>query len=264
MSNIRINEIKKEDKKAFKRFIILVIIALIAGVFTGFISGNLKDILGENIPILLISTLEKITPFASLVLSLLIIIMSKIIYVNARKEYDLFKKVNDNEDIIDRIEGNLSILLLITSINTIIGFFFFGIASILSTFYSINGGISIIKVLCSFIGFILCLISSILIQKNVINLEKEINPLLKGSIYDTNFSKKWIESCDEAIKLGIFKSAYKAYRCVSITCIILWVFCIIGHDLWNFGVMPMVMVTIIWLVQTISYSIESIKYNKRK
>lgn len=85
-----------------------------------------------------------------------------------------------------------------------------------------------------------------------------------GSIYDTNFSKKWVDSCDEAIKLGIFKSAYKAYTCVSTTCIILWIFCVIGYDLWNFGVMPMVIVTIIWLVQTISYSIESIKYNKRK
>lgn len=264
MNRSSINEIKKEDKKAFKGFIIFVIIALIAGVFTGFISGNLKEILGENIPILLISILEKITPFASLLLSLLIIIISKIIYGNARKEYDLSKKVNDNEDIIDRIEGNLSILLLITSINTIIGFFFFGIVSMLLPFDDINGSISVIKVLCSFIGFILCLISSILIQKNIINLEKEINPLLKGSIYDTNFSKKWVESCDEAIKLGIFKNAYKAYRCVSTTCIILWVFCVIGNDLWNFGVMPMVMVTIIWLVQTISYSIESIKHNKSK
>ncbi|MBD7915079.1 DUF3169 family protein [Clostridium sp. Sa3CUN1] len=259
MSNTNINEIKKEDKKAFKGFIILIIIALIAGFFTGFISGNLKEILGESVPILLISILEKITPFVSIVLSLIIIIISKIIYANTRKKYDLFKKSNDNEDIVDKIEGNLSILLLITSINTIVGFFFFGVASVLSTFYSRSGDISIIRVFCSFIGFILCLISSILIQKNVINLEKEINPLLKGSIYDINFSKKWVESCDEAIKLGIFKSAYKAYKCVSITCIILWIFCVIGHDLWNFGVMPMVMVTIIWLVQTISYSIESIK-----
>ena len=177
MNRSSINEIKKDDKKAFKGFIILVIIALIAGVLTGFISGYLKELLGENIPILLISIVEKIIPFASLILSLLIIIISKIIYGNARREYDLYKKVNDNEDIIDRIEGNLSNLLVITSINTIIGFFFFGMASILKPFDDINGGLSVIKVLCSFIGFILCLISSILIQKNVINLEKEIKGL---------------------------------------------------------------------------------------
>ena len=89
-----------------------------------------------------------------------------------------------------------------------------------------------------------------------------MNPLLKGSIYDMNFSKKWIDSCDESIKLGIFKSAYKAYVSVSKTCIILWVFCIIGNVLWNFGIMPIVIVTIIWLVQTISYCLESIKYSK--
>ena len=62
--------------------------------------------------------------------------------------------------------------------------------------------------------------SSTLIQKKIVNLEKEINPLLKGSVYDFKFSEKWLDSCDEQRKLGIFKSAYKAYKSVSITCVI--------------------------------------------
>jgi hypothetical protein len=111
---------------------------------------------------------------------------------------------------------------------------------------------------------ILCVTSSILIQKKIVDLQKEINPLLKGSIYDMNFSKKWLDSCDESIKLGIYKSSYKAYKSVSRTCMILCLFCIVGHDLWDFGIMPMVIVIIIWLVQTISYCIESIKYSKVK
>ena len=86
--------------------------------------------------------------------------------------------------------------------------------------------------------------------------------MLKGSIYDVKFSKKWFDSCDEAIKLGIYKSAYKAYISVSTTCVILWVICVIGYDIWDFGIAPMVIVTIIWLVQTISYCVESIKQSK--
>lgn len=112
------------------------------------------------------------------------------------------------------------------------------------------------------IGFVLCNASSILIQNKIINFEKEINPLLQGSVYDLKFTEKWVNSCDESIQLSIYKSAYKAYTSVSTTCIILWVFCIIGYALWNLGIMPMVI--IVWLVQTISYCIESIKCSKTK
>lgn len=152
--------------------------------------------------------------------------------------------------------------MLLNSINTILGFFFFGIGVMILPFDSVDGGYSVIKILCFSIGFILCFTSSTLIQKNIFNLEKEINPLLKGSVYDIKFAQKWLDSCDEAIKLGLFKSAYKAYKSVSITCAILWIVCIIGYDLWDFGIVPMVIVIIIWLVQTISYCIESIKQSK--
>ena len=57
----------------------------------------------------------------------------------------------------------------------------------------------------------------------------------------------------------------KAYTTVTDTCLILWVICIIGYGLWDFGVVPMVMVTIIWLVNTITYFIKkSIKSSKVK
>lgn len=264
MNNNGVDAIKKEDKKAFKGFISLMIISAIIGCFLGGMSKNLKQVFGENISNLLVNILQEITPFASLIISILIIIISKIIYSNSRKKYNLWKQINEDDDTIDKIEENLAYVLMLTSINTILGFFFIGVGMSLLPFNNINGNVNFIKIMCLIIGFILCFVSSILIQKNIINLEKEINPLLKGSIYDKNFSKKWLDSCDESIRLGIFKSSYKAYTSVTTTCIILWVACIIGYDLWDFGVMPMVMITIIWLVQTISYYMESIKSSKAK
>lgn len=91
------------------------------------------------------------------------------------------------------------------------------------------------------------------------NLKKEINPLLKGNIYDVNFAKKWVDSCDESLKFKIFKSAYKSFISVNFTCKILWIFCILGYSLFGFGITPLLIVTIIWLVQMISYYIEDIK-----
>ena len=260
MNDNHVNEIKKEDKKAFKKFAIIIAISGIVGGIFGAMSISLKEVLGDSVPSLLMNIFEGITPFASIVLSVLVIIVHQIIYSNSRKQYDLWEASNEEDDeIIDKIEAKLSYIMLFTAVNNILGFFFFGIGGMLLPFSKVNGDLSIVKAVCFIIGFIICITSSILIQKKIVNFEKEINPLLKGSVYDAKFTQKWLDSCDEAIKLGIYKSAFKAYMSVSITCVILWVFCIIGYVLWNFGIMPMVIVIIIWLVQTISYCIESIK-----
>ena len=262
MNKSHVDEIKKEDKKAFKGYVLVVVVSAILGGIFGFMSVHLKETIGESVPSLLRSIFEVITPFASIVLSILVIIVNKIVYTKSRKEYDLWSKTNEDDNTIDKIEEKLSYIMLLASVNTILGFFFFGIGIMILPFDNSDGGLSIIKVLCLFIGLVLCIASSTLIQKNIVNLEKEINPLLKGSVYDIKFAQKWIDSCDEAIKLGIYKSAYKAYKSVSTTCAILWIVCIIGYDLWDFGIVPMVIVIIIWLVQTISYCIESIKQSK--
>ena len=264
MNDNRVEEIKREDKKAFKRFAIIMVISAIVGGIIGGSSVYLKEMVGESVPTLLMNIFEVITPYASLVLTIITIIVSMIIYNKSRKGFELWSKTKEDDDTIDKIEEKLSYILLFTSVNLILGFFFFGLGGMLLPFNNVQGNFSTVKANLFLVGFILCIVSSILIQNKIVNLEKEINPLLKGSVYDVKFSKKWIDSCDEAIKLGIYKSAFKAYTTVTTTCIILWLICIIGYSLWDFGVVPMVMVTIIWLVQTITYCIESIKSSKVK
>ena len=262
MNSNRVKEIKKEDKKAFKSFIIIMIISAIAGGILGGMSIYFKDSLSENLPDFIMNILEAITPFASVVLSLLVIITSSIVYKKLTKELKIWNE-SDEEDMIDKIEEKLSYILLLSSVNLIMGFFFFGVGFALpSDYLDLNG--DIVKRILFFVGFVLCVLSSILIQKKFVNLEKEINPMLKGSVYDTKFSEKWIDSCDEAIKMSIYKSSYKAYRAVTNTCLILWLVCVLGYNVWDFGIMPLFIVTTIWLVQTVAYCLESIKNSKKR
>lgn len=264
MSDNRISEIKKEDKKAFKGYLAIMVLGGIAGALFSQVSGNLKEVLGTNLVHFLMNILEQIAPYATIVLSIVVIIVSRVVYAKSRKGYDLWKDTMEDDDTIDKIEENLSYVLLAVSVNMILGFFFLGAGFKLIIFDDINSDLDIVKTIVLLIGFILCVASSTLIQKKIVNLEKEINPLLKGSVYDTKFAKKWIDSCDESIKLDIYKSSYKSYTSVSATCAILWILCIVGFELWNFGIMPLVMVTIIWLVLTVSYCLESIKLSKVK
>lgn len=256
MSSNRVEEIKKEDKKAFKGFAIMMVISAMIGAVIGGGFKYLQENLGDNLSEFLVNRLMMITPYASLVLSILVIIVSVVIYKNSRKNLKLWNQSDEQEEMIDNIEEKLSYVLLFTSVNLILGFFFFGAGMALLSEDSYT------KVILFLVGFIVCVVSTILIQNKVVNLEKEINPFLNGSVYDFKFSQKWLDSCDEAIKLNIYKSSFKAHKSVTNTCLILWIICVIGYDFFDFGIMPLVMVTIIWLVQTVSYCRESIKCSK--
>lgn len=257
MNNNRKKEIKKEDKKAFKGFVIGMILAGILGAFIGVISVCFEESLGYELPNFIINILLLITPFASLVLSAILIIVGFVIYKDSRKKFHSWNQSDEEEEMIDKLEEKLSYLILFTSVNLILGFFFFGAGVILL-------GDSYIDLLLMLLGFLLCIISCTVIQKKVVNLEKEINPMLNGSVYDFKFSQKWFDSCDEAIKLNIYKSSFKSYKVVTYTCLILWLVCVLGYSLWDFGIMPIAIITIIWLVQTVTYCLESIKCSKEK
>lgn len=265
MNKSNADKFKKEDKKAFKRLAFFIILGgLLGGIFGAF-SSSINTDTSQMIASKAMSFISIITPFASLFLSILLIIMTQILYKNSRSKYEIWKKeceVNEDEEGIERIEDKLTYIMLLTTINTILAFFFFGIGAILLPHNGYHDIFSLVKVLGMFVGFILCIAYSMIIQKQVVNFQKEINPILKGSIYEMKFAKKWLDSCDEAIKLNIYKSAYKAYTAVNMTCILLWLCCLLASYIWDVGIMPLVVVTIIWLVQAISYYIESIRLSK--
>lgn len=265
MNSSNADKFKKEDKKAFKLFALFIFLgALVGGIF-GALSSSINTNISHMLASKIMSFLSIITPFANLFLSIFVIIVTQILYKNSRSKYEIWKKeceVNEDEEGIERIENKLSYIMLLSTINTIFAFFFFGAGAIFFQDEMYHDSFCIVKDLSMFVGFLLSIAYTIVIQKKVVNFEKEINPILKGSIYDVKFAKKWLDSCDEALKLNIYKSAYKAYTAVNVTCVTLWLCCIIISTFWDIGIMPMVVVTIIWLVQTISYHIESIRLSK--
>lgn len=257
MNNNRKEEIKKEDKEAFKGFTMRMILSCILGALIGIAIIFFEEILYE-VPDFFIDILLKITPFASIVFSIVLIIISFIIYTDSNKKIKLWNQSDEENEMMDKIENKLSYILFFWAINLIISFFFLGVGTIFLLEDTLD------KFIFSIIGFLLCMISCFIVQNKIVNLEKEINPMLRGSVYDFKFTEKWMDSCDEAIKLIIYRSCFKSYKVVSNTCIILFVLCVIGNLIWDIGIMPILIVTIIWLAQTISYGIESIKCSKNK
>ena len=111
-------------------------------------------------------------------------------------------------------------------------------------------------------GLCYSLLVNVLGQNRLVNLVKEINPEKKGSVYDTKFKKVWLNSCDEAEQQMIYKAAYKSFTVSQTMYPFLWLVCVFGIFWWDFNLIPLLMVSIIWMVQIVIYSVESMRLSK--
>lgn len=257
--NTKMMENRKEDKGAFKKFILILIVALFLGGFVGYFSvASTWSVhsLAEG----LLRVLSVIAPFEMLVVTTLVLIGVLVIEHSCRKAYAGWD--GENETTLNKIERELSYGLIANSMNLILSYFFVGVG-----FYgferefaqgSRSEKIALIKVMVMLVGLVYTLVVCILLQKQLVNLEKEINPEKRGSVYDLEFNKRWLESCDEAERLQIYKSAYSSYRMTNTACIILWVICLVGLMSWDFGLLPMTMVILLWAISNIGYFKESL------
>lgn len=259
MSNEKLQEIKREDRSALKKYAVLILIAMSVGFVFGIVTSVMKGDFAEQISAGVLGFLRIVAPYAILVITFIAMVTVICLYKKSRKIYNSWD--GENEEEMKLIEANLSYALWFTSLDMILSFFFFAVEfSMEATSASVF--MKLVTTICKIGGFLFAMAFILISQQKIVNFEKEMNPEKKGSVYDLRFEKKWEESCDEAEKLAIYKSAYKAYRTVNFTCVILWLFCTLGMEVWNFGLMPVTAVSIIWLVQLTSYSLHTIHLSK--
>ncbi len=257
MNHERIKEIKKEDKKAMGKFALLILLSLIAGGVIGAFIGMADK---QNLALTdkAVGYLNAIAPYSNFVVAVIAAVSIFMLYQKSRSRFRNWD--GENEEEMNQIERLLSYAMWISSVGMVASFFFFSVSySVLADPYSLTELSNIFYILG---GLIAALVVVVISQQKIVNFEKEINPEKSGSVYDRHFVKKWEESCDEAEKLSIYKAAYKSHRAVSRTCLLLWLFCTVGKLIWNFGLAPVSMVSIIWLVQISSYCLEAIRLTK--
>lgn len=128
-------------------------------------------------------------------------------------------------------------------------------------------GQGLLRAFVSMIDIVIFLVASftfVALQKKCIDLTKQLNPEKKGNIFDKNFSKEWLASCDEAQQLMIYKASYAAYKSAGGACQILWLVTIIGMMSFGTGLLPVFCVSAIMLIMQISYFMEAKKLERGK
>ena len=252
--------------------------AMIFGAVIGGLVGGASSFIGYSdfsgsIVEAALLIVNMVSPWAVIILGVLSFIVCWVIYRKARAMYEgalTSAKVTGepgeskepgepDEQIIEAVEDKLSQGMFILSVIMIVQMLFFGI--MMADLENIADSSFALAMAAAGV-FVAGNLAQLKQQQLMVDLEKEMNPSKKGSVYDAKFRDKWEESCDELEKIIIYKSAYKAYKTTALTCVILWIVTATLSIAFKTGPLPSIAVSIIWLVQTVSYCREAMKLER--
>lgn len=259
---------KKENRAALKKFIPMLIVCAVIGGLVGGASSFIgySDFSGSIAEAALL-IVNMMSPWAVIILGVSSFIACWAIYRKARSMYEGALSAAEadgesgepDEQIFEEVEDKLSQGMFILSVIMIVQMLFFGI--MMAELENIAVHSFAITMVATGV-FVVGNLAQLKQQQLMVDLEKEMNPSKRGSVYDAKFRDKWEESCDELEKIIIYKSAYKAYKTTALTCVILWIVTATLSIAFKTGPLPSIAVTVVWLVQTVSYCREAMKLER--
>lgn len=251
---------KLTEKQHFLKFIVLIIVALLVGGVLGYLTawfvdeGLFKGFSG------LTNWFTVINPIIFAVFNIVLAIISFVTYAKAKKKYELAD--GEDEEIYDIIDYKLNTPLLLSNIAVISNMALMATGVYSASKSNLDDNVANICYFANIGLFFVGYIWVIYAQSLAIKLCKKINPEKQGSIFDTNFKKEWEDSCDEAQKLVIYKSAYKSFSATNFTCMVMWLVAVFGMLSFDTGVFPVILICIIFMVSNISYILAAMKAEK--
>lgn len=250
------DKIQQENRKALPKFLLILACSAVAGlVIAGIMIATWETGTDYTLADVLHEALGLASPWLTGAVTVICMPIVLHYYFQGKRRWESWD--GEEEAAINQAEHELSLGLMIADINLVLTMLFYGLTCTL--WYSWMGFV------ISNVNMIVSLVLLVLYQQRTVDLCKRINPEKQGSVYDINFQKKWIASCDEAERTKIYKSAYRAYRNNSIMLPVLW-FVAVMAGLWFDGVGPLavVLVSVAWLVQTLSYGLENLRLEAPK
>ncbi|MCI8608507.1 MAG: DUF3169 family protein [Firmicutes bacterium] len=263
-------QIKKENRKALKIFIPVIILAAMGGGAFGWFVGSDSWQHGANdMGKLITDFFFYFSPHGVIFCESFAFLMGLFFYCKAKQSFSATNALEMTEDVdeaeveklFEMADRRLEFSMMAQSFGMIISFLFFGIIMSGLDRYIDEGGTSMLVATGFFIfgSFIV-----IRLNQAQVDLVKKMYPGKAGSVYDFKFHDKWEKSCDELEKLVIYKAGFKAYKAGSSTCVALWIITSMLSLMFGFGPIPSVSVIIVWLVMFISYSRESLRSERSK
>lgn len=254
-------ENKQQNKKAGGVFILVLIASAILGGFIGAAGVRTMDMEGASdmttvLAQFFTNTIGVAAPFLLTALFVFTLIYSVVMFSKCKKRWAAEKDTND--DIFDELDSKLNNILGVIQVYTVLSYFLFSAA-----FYYALHVEGTVWFLMALLVFIADIVLMVVYQRKVVDFVKIMNPEKQGSVYDLKFQEKWIESCDELEKQMIWQCGFKAYQVTNNMCVLLWVVFTCGAMFLKISLWPVAIVSLFWLVLTVTYLAEGRKLEKK-
>lgn len=112
---------------------------------------------------------------------------------------------------------------------------------------------ALLKVLGSFVIFILVYVYSGYWGVRLVKLEQKMDPTKKGDPTSMKFQMEYVESCDEAEKELIYQSAFHSFTMMSQCYGVALAAAMILHMIWNTGITAVIFVGILQILNNLFY-----------
>lgn len=172
--------------------------------------------------------------------------------MNKAKKLAPLAEADDGWEAEKKAGGAQNTVLTMTNVNFVVQIMVFGIGLDQKNPYA----------LWSVALFLVSTISMACMEIAVIKQVKKMNPMKKGDPGDLTFARAWENSCDEAEKLQIYRCGYKAFQVTRYTLMFGLLAAIVGKMNLGTGNMPILLLGVVMLIQSISYGIYSMKDGK--
>lgn len=247
---------KSENRKALPKFALTMAGSLLAGGLIGFVVG-FSRVFGLNTAGLacwLSEAVRTAMPWGIPVTSVLTLGGCFFLYRSAAKKIAAWDG-GDEDETSESIDVLLSWVLLLSALQLLIDLFFMAAVGVYIEERSALPIVGLFILSCGLVIFA---------QQKAVDMERRMNPEKHGSVYDTKFQKKWLDSCDESERQQIGQACYCAYMVTSRFCLALWLLLVILSMVFEMSILPVFILLLVWGVMQVTYTLECIRLSKRK
>lgn len=245
-------EVKQENRKALPKFILIILGSAVVGGLAGFF-GAMLGVERDTLAATFGAVLPVIGAWGIPLSAPLLLGGALVLYLRGKRQFAAWD--GEDEPVMERVEEQLSIALMLCGIETVLCFFFMTL-SVLTDLMGAG--------LRTAVSFLAAQFVVIFLQQRLVDLTKKMNPEKRGSVYDTKFQKKWMESCDEAEQMQVYRAAFSAHQAVTVTGLVLWVVLLVSGLSFGTGTLAPTAVLILMGVQQVTYCVSCIRQGRRK
>lgn len=241
-------------KSIFKMALMMLIGAIFGGGFTIailFLNDNGSFLFYEDVKTFFL----EYNTYIYIALFVLMYLPSGILHLKGKKDYLELVALEDDDysDKADEKEKKLNYSLLLNALFLIFNFMLMGVTHIRGEQITIPTILFLVNVI----------LASSLEMMTIRFLQKN-DPRLKGDPTSFKFNKDYVESLDEAEKLKVYKSGYKAYTFSRTFVFVLMILSILLNITLETGGFPVIICGVIIISQITSYYYHAMKKNENK